>query len=310
MDHSPDSRSRNSLIDRLRPQQILKWAAYVLVAAGLAAGAVYWVSIPSRAQHSYEEARRYYEVGRYANALLEANDALRGRGLRLQAYRLRADIYRALQQPDKAAGDISRVIEMEPGIAEHYAFRANAYMEMGDAARAILDYTRITELRRTARAFGERGRAYLKLKDTTKAIEDFTTAIGLEPTLENYLERGQAYAAIDDHDKAMADFDQALEAVPDHDLSAAYGYRARAAERRRTGDIAGADEDLFKATALESKLEVTRSPLLSLETEVTADRAKPDATKKEEAAAQAAKEEGAKPVKPARKARGRRARAH
>jgi len=242
------------------------------------------MSIPGRAQHSYEEARRFYDTGRYPNALFEVNNALRSRGLRREAYRLRADIYRALQQPDKAAGDISRVIEMEPGTIEHYAFRASAYMEMGDAARAIRDYTRITEFRRTARAFADRGRAYLKLKDTTKAIEDFTTAIGLEPTLDNYLERGQAYAAVNDHDKAMADFDRALETVPDHDFGAAYGYRARSAERRRSGDSAGADEDVLKARVIESKLAMIATRRLSTEAAVSGDRAKRDATREEEAA--------------------------
>jgi tetratricopeptide (TPR) repeat protein len=290
MGHSYDLRSRNSFIDLLRPQKVLKWAAYVLAAAGLVLGAVYWMSIPGRTQHSYEEARRYYDTGRYPNALFEVNNALRGRGLRLESYRLRADIYRSLQQPDRAASDISRVIEMEPGIAAHYAFRASAYMEMGDATRAIGDYTQITQLRRTARAFGDRGRAYRKLNDTTRAIEDFTTAISLEPSLENYLERGQAYVAISDHDKALADFNQALQTVPDRGISAAFGYRARSAERRRSGDIAGADEDLFKAKVIESKLVVTFSPLLSTEAAVTADRAKSDATKKEE---------GAKPVRKA-----------
>jgi tetratricopeptide (TPR) repeat protein len=245
--------SRSSLLRRLDevlPRKLLKWGAYVLLAVLLAGSAVYRSSIPGKALNNYNDAKRLYETGKYSNALYAANEALRDRGLRLKVYHLRAEIYRALQQPKEAVPDITRVIGLQPDVLENYSFRAQVYMELGDPASAAQDYTKIVVMKGSADAYNDRGLCYLKLNDPQRAMGDFEKAIQLEPRAEFYFQLAMAQSAVGNPQQAILNFDRALESQPGL-VIAVYSYRARAAEKQKLGDTAGSAADMEKALAAE-----------------------------------------------------------
>ena len=210
---------------------------------------MYWSSIPGKALNNYNDAKRLYETGEYSNALYAANEALRDRGLRLKVYHLRAEIYRALQQPREAVADITRVIALQPDVLQNYSFRAQAYMELGDPASAAQDYT-VVVTKGSADAYNDRGLCYLKLHDPQRAMADFEKAIQLEPRAEFYFQLGMAQSAAGNPQQAILHFDRALELQPGL-VIAVYSYRARAAEKQKLGDAAGSAADMEKALAVE-----------------------------------------------------------
>jgi tetratricopeptide (TPR) repeat protein len=233
--------------NRQKRQKVLKWASGGVIAAIVILAFLYRFSMPAAALNHYIDAKKFYDAGKYSDALDEVNRAARDSAQRLNALRLRADIYRSMHQPADAIADITRVMEIEPRVAAHYTFRAEQYQELDDPASAAKDYTRIIELDNSADAYNGRGLCYLKLNQAQKAIDDFTAAIGRGPRVEFYLQRGLAYSAVGDAKKAIADFDQAVRLRPT--LSASY--RARAIEKQRLGDSAGAERDRQTALNLE-----------------------------------------------------------
>ena len=83
---------------------------------------------------------------------------------------------------------------------------------------------------RTALEFNKRGTAYLNDGEYAKAVEDYTQALKLEPTGKNagvyYFNRGTAYTSLKDYNKAIADFNQAEKLLPnDEDV---YAWRGNA----------------------------------------------------------------------------------
>jgi tetratricopeptide (TPR) repeat protein len=237
--------------------QSLKWVIGGVIATLLMSYYLYRLSIPGEARKYYIAAKESYDAGKYSNALYAVNEALRDRGQRLDAYRLRAEIYRAMLQPKKAVADITRVIELQPGVPEYYDFRAQTYLELDDSASAAKDYTKVIALKTSGQAYYGRGLCYLKLNDTRKAIDDFTKAIELDPKVEFYLQRGLAWSTVGDHKAAMLDFDRGLEMQSAPSMPLWYCYRARAAEKQKLGDAAGAAQDRQKAARMQTVLGYT-----------------------------------------------------
>ncbi len=233
--------------DRQRRQKYIKWGSIAALVALVIGAFLYRSSVPVKALNDYIDARKFFDSGKYTDALAAVNKAIDNGREQARAYQLRIEIYRALHQPKDAVADITRLIELQPAAAENYDLRAQTYLEIDDSASAAKDYTKLIELSKSGQAYNGRGLCYLKLKDYPKAIEDFTQAIERSPSVEFYLQRGLAWSAAGDHRKAVADFDKALDLRAD--LSTAY--RARAAEKQKMGDGPGAERDRQKAISLE-----------------------------------------------------------
>lgn len=243
---------------RARRQKILKWGSVAAIVAMLIFAYLYRQSMPVDALNQYQDAKKFYDSGKYADALLAVNRAVPDRSQRLNALRLRANIYRAIHQPKDAVDDMTKVIAIEPSAAADHQFRAEEYLELDDPASAAKDYGRIVELNQSADAYNGRGLCYLKLNQTQKAIGDFSHAIEREPKVEFYLQRGLAYSALGDSRKAIADFDEGARLRPG--FSAVY--RARAVEKNKIGDTAGAERDRETAYQMEKP---DRPPLQQVE---------------------------------------------
>ena len=73
--------------------------------------------------------------------------------------------------------------------------RGQGYTEKRDYKRAVVDFTKLVELKpNDAHAYALRGRAYLEKGSFYRAVFDFTDAIALKPDYADaYAGRGQAY---------------------------------------------------------------------------------------------------------------------
>ena len=244
--------------NRQKRRKVLRWAGAGTVVALIILAFLYRSTLPADALNHYIDAKKLYDAGKFSDALDAVNGAARDRTQRRNALRLRADIHRAMHQPKDAVDDISGVIEIEPGEVGNYEFRALSYLDLDDAASAARDYSKIIELNNSADAYNGRGLCNLKLNQTQKAIDDFTRAIERQPKVEFYLQRGLAWSSLGETRKAIADFDEAARLRPN--LSAVY--RARALEKQKIGDTAGAEKDRQTAYRFEKP---DRPPLAQVE---------------------------------------------
>lgn len=82
----------------------------------------------------------------------------------------------------------SRAIDLRPGFAISYIYRANVYRKMGEFDLAIKDYTEaIRWALHPAEAYHGRGMAQGAKGELDKAIEDFTQAIDTNPTMLRHI---------------------------------------------------------------------------------------------------------------------------
>ena len=99
-------------------------------------------------------------------------DAYSNRGL---AYGMKGDCERAI-------GDFSKAIQLDPQEYNTYCNRGTAYVERKQLDEAIRDYSRAIRLNpKRADAYSIRGRTYWQNREYDKAVQDYTEAIRLDP---------------------------------------------------------------------------------------------------------------------------------
>ncbi len=209
---------------------------------------LYEYSQPNTAAVSLYDAQRLFEAGKYADALTTTNLALRNSRNNPDVHRLRANILQAMHEPEKALVDITRLVELRPSEPEGYLVRGQTYLDLGRYQAALADYTKLTQLEHTSLAYVRRGICYLKLKQPQNAIADFSKGIAIDQSPECFLQRGIAYASIGEHRKAVDDFSTAITENPEIPAT----YRARAYSEEAIGDHAAAQRDRTKAKTLET----------------------------------------------------------
>ena len=237
---------------RQKNRKIVIWVAGVSAVVLLAVVGLWWVSSPVTAHKEYSEASKEFNAGRYPEALEAVNRSIQGGVNLADSYQMRGTIYRIMNQPAKAAADLTKVIELRPEFADNYRLRGMAYKEAGNLPKALADFDKLVDLKPSAQAYNLRGACYRDSGNMAKAIEDFGRSIDLEPNVDNYMQRGMALAAKGDHRRALDDFNKALEIRTD----VPYLYQARANSRDAMGDRAGATADRAIAAQIESPARV------------------------------------------------------
>jgi tetratricopeptide (TPR) repeat protein len=158
--------------------------------------------------------------------------------------RLRGDV-------DGAIAELTRAIELEPGLARAWARRGFARGSKGDHEGAIADYARALELDpKSAGAWD--GRAWVRADrgDYDGAIADYTKALELDPKgTGDWCRRGWARSRKGDDAGAIADYTKALELDP----KLARTWDDRGSARARRGDDDGAVRDFTRAIELDPK---------------------------------------------------------
>jgi hypothetical protein len=118
--------------------------------------------------------------------------------------------------PVSAIAAFTRAIELDPGFASAYRYRAIEHYEETSYDRAIADCSTAIALHpEDAYSHGLRGLARAGRHDYDGAIADFDRAIALGPELTQvagiYYRRGRAFAAKADHDVAIASYTKAIQ---------------------------------------------------------------------------------------------------
>ena len=223
------------------------WAGSILAGVLILSLSLWRSSKPAESQNSYNDAVKLYAAARYPETVVLLNQLIADKSNLTEAYQLRGDAYRIMNQPENAIADLTKVIETRPTVADNYHTRAQCYHDLGKFDEAIKDYNKLLELEPTASAYNGRGICYRELSQLPRALQDFSQAVQLEPNVDNFLQRGMAYASMGEHQKAIEDYNRVIELRPD----VPYPYRARAFAKEALGDRAGAHSDREKARIIE-----------------------------------------------------------
>jgi tetratricopeptide (TPR) repeat protein len=119
------------------------------------------------------------------------------------------------------SGDIairacSEAIERNPRDAVSYVNRAFEYLQKGDHARTIADYSKAIELDASrSDAYQGRAWAYLKTGKPAEGLADAERSLQIKPDDATALDtRGHIYEALGRREDAIADFRRALAVEP------------------------------------------------------------------------------------------------
>ncbi len=143
------------------------------------------------------------------------------------AYYNRGQIFMNGGRFDKAIGDYSMAIRLNPAYQEAVYNRGLAFEKSGQPARAAEDYERAISLNPSNyQAFNNRGVLYAAAGSYDKAIDFFTRALIIKPEYPDaYFNRGITYTLTGRRDLALADFSKAVELNPQ--FAAAYLNRGK-----------------------------------------------------------------------------------
>ena len=154
----------------------------------------------------------------YEEAIVHYTRALELKPNLPEVYTNRGNVYRGIDQADKAIEDYNSATKLDPNDANAYNNRGNAYFDRNEIDRAIGDYNIAIELKPDYDdAYYDRGNAYLIKGNFNSALQDFSKAVELDPNDANaYIIRGDAYLEKGDFDQALQDFNRAIELQPEN----------------------------------------------------------------------------------------------
>lgn len=138
-------------------------------------------------------------------------------------------------------GLLDKAIEVDQKCEEAYYMRGDAYMRLGEMAKALADFDKILELNKKS-LFGYVGRASVNLSkgEYDKAIKDYDKAIEIDDTRAPlFYDRGMAHFFAKNHDKAIEDFSSAIKI----NMSYMEAYYSRAWAYVHAGNLAKAKKD-------------------------------------------------------------------
>jgi tetratricopeptide (TPR) repeat protein len=149
---------------------------------------------------------------------------------------------------DKAIGEFSEAIRLNPTSGSNFSFRGDAWYNKDDYDKAIKDYDEAIRLDPSdGLAFSSRGRAWLYKQEYDRAISDLNEGIRLRPQYPfSYFYRGHAWLEKKDYDGAIKDYDTFVRLIPgDH-----FAFLNRGIARCAKGEYDRAIEDFDKAIRL------------------------------------------------------------
>lgn len=169
-----------------------------------------------------------------AARLQPLDDAIKANPQSADAYANRGTAYYELKMPAEAVRDLEQALKLNPAhFGAYFMLGAVHFYQTGDMDRAIESFSHAITLQPgQANAYSGRGEAYVRKGDAQKAIADFSMHIKLvddikvKPSVASvYLARAQAYERTGDTQNAIADYRTILTAVQDA------GYRNTAQAR-------------------------------------------------------------------------------
>jgi len=112
--------------------------------------------------------------------------------------------------------EVGRALELDPGYAQAYNHRGNAYIELGQLEEALGDYDQALKLNpRSAGTLNNRGIALRRLGQLDRALADYNRALEINPALAlAYYNRALVYRQKGKLELAIMDLDRALTLNP------------------------------------------------------------------------------------------------
>jgi tetratricopeptide (TPR) repeat protein len=134
---------------------------------------------------------------------------------------------------DQAILELTKAIEINPGLARAYVTRGLTYEDKNEYDLAIADFTIVIEIKPTdARAYVYRGMAFENKGEYNLAIADYSKAIEVDPTISDaYRGRASAYTTQGEYDKAWEDVYKAQ--ILGHPVDSKLLEKLRIASRRK-----------------------------------------------------------------------------
>lgn len=219
----------------------------LLIVGGIATAVFYAVSYV-RGKALFARGYRESELGHFDAAIALYDSAshklLSSTDLAL-VYGNRGWCYTRKEMDDRAIGDFTESIRLDPRPVYSVLDRGLAYHRKGEFEKALADYdATISKEPNEVDALYNRGLIFANRGEWIRAIADFTEAIRCQPkNAQFFVERGMAYAAVHQFDAAIANFDAALSFYPTH----AGAYIQRAEAYRRKGDPVKGPADVTEA---------------------------------------------------------------
>ena len=157
-----------------------------------------------------------------------------------------------------AIHEYTRVIKMNPNIAEAYTYRCGAHCELGDYTSALEDSNKAIMLNPDdSMAYTNRGGIQLTLGNYRAAIDDCTKAIGIDPkTVLAYVNRGSAKGELGEYKEAIDDYARVIQLAPAMTLA----YVRRGNMKMCSGDYTGAAADWERAIELNPSERIELEP--------------------------------------------------
>jgi tetratricopeptide (TPR) repeat protein len=131
----------------------------------------------------YNRGLAYAQLGEFAQAIEDFNQALRLEPKLAVAYYNRGFVYFGKREYEKAVEDFSESLRLDPKFAAAYNNRGTTYGALGQLERAITDFDRALQLdARMPGAYVGRGLAYMGLGNRAAACRDWRQAAELGHT--------------------------------------------------------------------------------------------------------------------------------
>ena len=171
---------------------------------------------------------RHFRRGNFDRAITDCDEAIRLEPGNAQAYGHRGQAWAAKGDIDRALADYEAAIRIDPNNPILLRDQGILWRRLGDLDRALATFDHAIRLGFSdASAYNERGQVWLEKGRHERAIADFNQALKVDPALVSALiNRGIAWRSKGDLDRAIADFGKVISIDPN--MPAAYYHRGLA----------------------------------------------------------------------------------
>ena len=173
---------------------------------------------PNSVEAYYNRGNTKFDLGQYAAAISDYDEALRIKPNDPEVYNNRAVAKSELGQYKAAISDFDAALRIKPDSANAYNGRGIAKNALGEYAAAIADYNAALRIETDSyETYHNRGNTKVSLEQYESAISDFDAALRIKSELPNtYLSRGLAQIKLGKYKAAISDYDAALRIKPDY----------------------------------------------------------------------------------------------
>lgn len=197
---------------------------------------------PSRDPAFYlARSMRHFRRGNFDRAITDCDEAIRLEPGKAQAYGHRGQAWAAKGDIDRALADYEAAIRIDANNPTLLRDQGILWRRLGDLDRALAAFDHAIRLGFSdASAYNERGQVWLEKGRHERAIADFNQALKIDPSLVSALiNRGIAWRSKGELDRAIADFGKVISIDPN--MPAAYYNRGLARTDKQEGDAAMAE---------------------------------------------------------------------